>query len=71
MMTQFRLPGGRAARWTRRLRSPGNAEFSGSLFDLHVSFCSHFRAHARKSECRSFDLIGQLRVELLPTYDVF
>ena len=49
----------------------GNAEFSGSLSDLHVSFYSHFSAHARKSECRSFDLVEQLRVELLPRYDVF
>ena len=27
------------------VRLPGNAEFSGSLFDLHVSFCSHFLLH--------------------------
>ena len=27
------------------VRLPGNAEFSGSLSDLHVSFCSHFLLH--------------------------
>jgi hypothetical protein len=46
-------------------------EFSSSLFDLHVSFCSHLSAHARKSERRSLDLIGQLRIELLPRDNVF
>jgi hypothetical protein len=70
-MTQFKLPGGRVTRWTRRLRLPRNAEFSGSLSDLHISFCSHFSAHIRKFERRSFDLIGQLRVELLPRDNVF
>jgi hypothetical protein len=57
--------------WTRWFRLPGNAKFSDALSDLHVSFYSHFSAHARKSERRSFDLVEQLRVELLPRYDVF
>ena len=70
-MTQFRLPGGRATWWTRWFRLPWHAEFSSSLSDLHVSFYSHFSAHARKFEHRSFDLVEQLRVELLPRYDVF
>jgi hypothetical protein len=52
-MIQFRLPGGRATRWMRRFRLLENVEFSGSLSDLHVSFCSHFSAHTRKSEHRS------------------
>ena len=71
MMTRFRLPCGRATRQMRWFRLPENAEFSGSISDLHVSFCSHFSAHARKSKRRSFDLVGQLRIELLPMDDVF
>ena len=62
---------GWATGWTWWFRLPGNAEFSSSFSDLHVSFCSHFSAHARKSEHRPFDLVRQLRVELLPRYDVF
>ena len=46
---RFRLPSWRATGWTRRFRLPGNAKCSGSLSNLHVSFCSHFTAHARKS----------------------
>ena len=48
------------------VRLPRNVELSGSLSDLHVSFYSHFSAHARKFEHRSFDLVEQL-----PRYDVF
>jgi hypothetical protein len=70
-MTRFRLPGGRVTGWTRRFKLPKNAEFSGSLSDLQISFYSYFSAHTRKSECHSFDLVEQLQVELLPRYDIF
>ena len=38
--------GNRADEMVRLLR---NAEFSGSLSDLHVSFCSHFLLHTYES----------------------
>jgi hypothetical protein len=50
MRRWFILPGGRATGWTSRFQLLGNAEFSGSLSCLHVSFYSHFSAHVRKSD---------------------